>query len=283
MCRLHPFLAVLIAVALLSGTRAVAGERGAEETLRATFRIVSGSSSSTGFLVAVPARGEAKAATHVMLTAAHAFESMKGGQCKVILRAKNGSGPSVRQEVAVRVRAEDQPLWQRHPEMDVAAIRFDLPDDADMTPFDYAQLADETWAADGRVRVGQDVWIACFPAQLQANGVGWPILRRGSIATFPLAPLAEAKTILIDYSHFGGDSGAPVVAWDGKRPVVVGLVIAMQRQTDKTSTPFEERTVHTPLGLAIAVQSPFLRETVDLLLKKDSATTTPKIPEAITP
>ena len=265
---LKHYLQVTAVVCLVTAGLARAAERGAEETLRATFRITHGTSSSTGFVVAVPKQQDSKPGEHVMLTAAHSFENMKSGECKAIFRAKNGDGPPVRKEITVPVRDGGKPLWKRHPEMDVAALRFDLPDDADVTPFDYAQLADATWAADGRVHVGQDVWIACYPAQTEANGAGWPILRKGSIATHPLTPLAAAKKIFIDYSHFGGDSGAPVVAWDGKAPVVVGLVIAMQRQSDKTSTPFEDRTVHTPLGLAIAVQSPFLRETVDLLLEK---------------
>ncbi len=144
-----------------------------------------------------------------------------------------------------------------------------VPEGADLKPFAYRQLADEKWAADRRIRVGQEVRIPCFPAQLEANEAGWPVLRTGWIATHPLTPLASAKTMLVDYSQFGGDSGAPVVACDGQEPLVVGLVFAMQRQTDKISMPFEERTVHTSLGLAIAVQSPFLRETIDRLLERE--------------
>ena len=39
----------------------------------------------------------------------------------------------------------------------------------------------------------------------------------------------------------------------------------MQRQTDRMSLPFEERTTHTPLGLAIVVPASVIRETIDLL------------------
>ena len=72
----------------------------------------------------------------------------------------------------------------------------------------------------------------------------------------------------MDSSSFGGESGAPVVMWQGERAYVVGIITSMQRQTDKSKMPFEERTVHTPLGLGIAVQSPFVREVIERVEKK---------------
>jgi hypothetical protein len=194
---------------------------------------------------------------------------MKGSVCTVVVRAQGKSGTLVRKEITVPLRDGAKPLWTRHPEMDVAAISVDVPEGIDLKPFAYRQVADEKWAADRKLCVGQEVRIPCFPAQLEANEAGWPVLRTGWIATHPLTPLASAKTMLVDYAQFGGDSGAPVVACEGQEPVVVGLVFAMQRQTDKISMPFEERTVHTPLGLAIAVQSPLLRETIDRLLERE--------------
>jgi hypothetical protein len=50
--------------------------------------------------------------------------------------------------------------------------------------------------------------------------------------------------------------------------LIVGLVLGMERQTDKVSMPFEERTVHYPLGLAIVAHSEIIRQTVELLLKQ---------------
>jgi len=39
--------------------------------------------------------------------------------------------------------------------------------------------------------------------------------------------------------------------------------VAMQRQTDRVTSPFEEKTIHTPLGLAITVPSTLVHETID--------------------
>ncbi|NDH95177.1 MAG: hypothetical protein EBZ13_11740, partial [Planctomycetia bacterium] len=130
------------------------------------------------------------------------------------------------------------------------------------------QIASAKLAEDNKLHVGQEVFIPCYPAKLEANKAGWPILRKGSIATYPLTPLNSARTIFIDYSHFGGDSGSAVVAIIDDEPVVVALVFAMQRQSDRMVMPFEERTVHTPLGLAIAVQAPIIRSTIEMHLSK---------------
>ncbi|HET6425820.1 MAG TPA: hypothetical protein VFG20_19170, partial [Planctomycetaceae bacterium] len=79
----------------------------------------------------------------------------------------------------------------------------------------------------------------------------------------PLTPVERVPTIFVDYSHFGGDSGAPVIATVNDEPLVVGLVFAMLRITDKSTTTFEDRTIHMPLGLGIAVQGPLIRQTID--------------------
>jgi hypothetical protein len=269
MLQLSPLVCAVTATLSVLASASVAAEGfPTEDALRATIRIYEGASSGTGFIVAVGDRAAPATRRHVLVTAGHALANIKAAGCTLVLRAPATQGTSVRKEMRVPIRKGNSPLWVRHPEMDVAAIFVNVPEGADLKPLEYRQLADASWAAQGKIRVGQTVYIPCFPSQLEANPAGWPILRSGSIATHPLTPLAAAKTFLVDYSQFGGDSGAPVVTCDGREPMVVGLVVAMQRQTSKTSMPFEERTVHTPLGLAIVVQSPFLRQTVDLLLKK---------------
>ena len=233
-----------------------------EDALRATVRIFSGSESGTGFFVVV-ADEDGTSERHLLVTAAHVFNNTEGDKCTVVFRAPRNEGRFIRMEAELAIRDGEKQLWLSHPEVDVAVIAMDLLDGIDIKAFRYDQIGPASFAEDRKIRVGQDVCIPCFPAKTEGNSAGWPVLRRGSIATHPLTPLAEAKTMFVDYSHFGGDSGAPVVASIGDEAIVVGLVIAMQRQTDRSVMPLEERTVHTSLSLAIAVQSPFVRETID--------------------
>jgi hypothetical protein len=147
----------------------------------------------------------------------------------------------------------------------------ELPEDAFVHRISLELIADEQKLKDRTVRVGQEAWISCFPAKLEANDAGWPVLRKGSIATYPLLPIKAAKTILIDYNVFGGDSGAPIAVIANDQLVIVGVASAMQRQTDRSTLPFEEKTMHTPLGLSIAVQAPFLRQTIDRMIEETAA------------
>lgn len=230
-----------------------------EDALRATVRITKGQVSGTGFFVT----GGIGAAKRILLvTAAHVFNDMPGASCTLVLRSKTDKGYA-RKEVDLQIRSGDKPLWARHPELDAAAIEVTLPTDCDIKPLPLDAIANQ--ADLEKLPAGQDLFIPCFPAKLEANPAGWPILRKGSLASYPLT---GQSTMFVDYSHFGGDSGAPVVMPTKDGPKVVGLVFAMERQTDRTVAPFEERTVHTPLGLAIAVQAHGLRETIEALLKK---------------
>jgi len=232
-----------------------------EDALRATVRLTGGASSGTGWFISVES-ADGKKVT-LLVTAAHVFDSFPGDSGVAVLRAKV-KDDYARKETAFPLRKAGKPLWTKHPEVDVAVIPFALPAGTDIAPLDYARVADEKWAEGKKVRAGDDVFIPCYPAKAEGNPAGWAILRKGSIATHPLFPLASAKTIFIDYRHYGGDSGSPVVAVRDKKPLVVGLVFAMLRQTDKSATMFEERTTHTPLGLAMTVQAPVVRQTVEL-------------------
>jgi hypothetical protein len=256
-----------VVVLALTAISAPGAEDGLERALAATCRITDGKTSATGFFVALETPTEKGPARTIFLTTAHTFQEMKGNQCTLVLRARQPDTTYVRKETSISIRAEGKPLWKRHAEQDIAALPVDLPNGLAIKPLAAWHLADDKWAADGRIRVGQEVYVPCFPAQLEANPAGWPILRRGSLASYPLRPVTSAKSIIVDFSTFGGDSGAPVVVRGNKGPVVVGMIVGMYRQTNKVSLPFEERIVHTPLGLAMAVQAPFLRETTALVGK----------------
>ena len=230
--------------------------------LRATVRLYGGSRSGTAFAVAVP--GESGGPPRlVLVTAAHSFENIAEAVCTAAFRARDGDG-FVRREVQLTIRDGDRPRWVRHPTADVAMIPVVPPADAEIEPFPIERLADGPAFDRGDVHVGQRAWIACYPAKTEANPAGWAIVRQGAIASHPLAPVAKVPTFFVDYAHFGGDSGAAVVVEREGRPLVAGVVVSMQRQTDTVTSPFEDRKIHTPLGLAIVVPADLVVETIRL-------------------
>lgn len=258
---------VAAAVAWLAVGSGVRANDPIEDALAATCRIANRQSAATCFFVS-PAEDRGGAGRSVVLvTAAHFFEQTPDPECQVVYRIENADKTYSRKEVTVPLRNGNAPLWKKHPEMDVAAMPVVLPDDVAVKPFSINQLADESRLQEWKIRVGQQVSIPCFPAKLEANEAGWPILRRGFVATHPLTPVKSARTILIDVSTFGGDSGAPVIVASEEKSLVIGLVLGMLRQTDSASLSFEQLTFHMPLGLAIVVQAPFIRETIESLPK----------------
>lgn len=236
-----------------------------EELLEATFRINDQDHSGTSFLIAPKTLDPAHPRRVILATAAHVFEQMAGTECEIVLRTQAQQDSFLRSPHSFPIRDAEKPLWTQHPEADIATLYFELPEGVAARPLSIDQVADEASVNQGAVRIAAETWIPCFPAKLEANEAGWPVLRKGSIASHPLRPVRSTRTILIDYRAFGGDSGAPVAMIVDNKPLVVGVVHGMHRQTDRSTLPFEERTVHTPLGLSIVTQAAFLRETIELM------------------
>jgi Trypsin-like peptidase domain len=242
------------------------GNEAVEAILNATCRIQHKQSSGTCFLIEAPQKEGGTKPHIVLVTAAHFFEETTGPECQLMARAQQPNGDVVRREINLPIRANDQRLWKKHPDVDVAALRVTLPDDIAMKPLPFEQLASEPMLLERKIQVADEVYIPGYPAKLEGNGAGWPVLRKGIIASYPLVPLKTTKTILVHANTFGGDSGAPVATAE-ETARVVGLISGMHRQTDRATLPFEEHVNHTPLALAIVVQAPFIRETIELLDK----------------
>lgn len=272
--RLHlcSLLSSAVLVWCVTGVPARGGQS-LEEALTAVCRITNGRSSGTGFLVARPAQDASPPQTQdphaakscLLITAGHVLEESPEPRYELILRSAGLDGSWKRTPISVPVRDGDKPLWRKHPELDVAVLPVDIPSEVTVTPLALEQVADGDWVANGKLHVAQAVVIPCYPAQLEANEAGWPVVRHGTVASHPLTPVAKVRTMLIDFHTFGGDSGAPVLTQCGDTWHVVGLVSGMHRQTDKAVMPLQEVTFHTPLGLSIVVQAALIHDTIKLL------------------
>lgn len=233
--------------------------------LQSSCRIVQRETSGTAFLVQRPPRDGQSSAGMALVTAAHVFEQMREPSCQLVLRQRLENGTYERREISIPLEETGRRLWLRHPQYDCAALPITLPENVTMHVLAWEQLLDDEGADVDQLTVGRDIYVACYPAKSEANPVGWPILRRGIVASYPLRPVQQAPTMYLDISGFGGDSGAPVAMVTSEGLRITGLVAGMIRQTDKVVSPFEERITHTPLGISIVVQSPWLRRTIEQL------------------
>ena len=246
----------LMILSLCSGWQGQA-EEALVECLQSACRVTHEGQSATAFFVR---RGKEV----FLVTAAHLFEKSTKPECQMILRGRDSSGVVGRREIVVAVRKDGQPLWKKHANEDVAALRVKIPSEIEMNPVRFDRIMKASSSGDSEVKLGQTVWLPGYPAQLEANAAGWPVLRQGMIASYPLSPVATIRTMLVDIRSFGGDSGAPIFTLIKGTPHLAGMIVGMHRQTDHTTSAFEDRTVHTPLGLAIALQGNVVAQTIAL-------------------
>src|SRR5581483_6662713 len=92
--------------------------------------------------------------------------------------------------------------------------------------------ADDTFAKYS-VTPGDEMMALGFPEGLSANAAGFPILRAGRVASYPLGPSSAFPTFLLDFRVFPGNSGGPVYVDDGqaenaaadaKTPMIAGML-----------------------------------------------------------
>jgi hypothetical protein len=239
--------------------------------MMATYKIANRDSTATCFVISHIVDSQDGQQDLLLITAAHVLEKMSGDECRIVVRAKQDDSSFERMEIPLKVRSNNQPLWVRHPRMDVAALKMELPTGHPIVGLDFEQLSKESDLPEIGFQPSGEVWIPGFPAQLESSQSGFPVLRRGTLASFPLTPIKSNETFILNSDTFGGDSGAPVLMRSrqsndqAEKLSIVGLVIGQHRETTKTVSPLEERVFHRPISLAIAVHSDFIRQTVELI------------------
>lgn len=172
----------------------------------------------TGFLISAPGP-DGKPRT-VLVTARHVFERMPGQNARIGYRIANADGSWRYSPQPLKIRDDaGHELWTHHPTRDVAAITIKAPKAFAQAALPLRYLAsDETFSA-YQINTGDEMMALGFPRGLSANAAGFPILRSGRVASYPLSPAAVFPTFLLDFSVFPGNSGGPVFV---NRPAVPG-------------------------------------------------------------
>jgi S1-C subfamily serine protease len=214
----------------------------------------------TGFLISAPTP-EGKPRT-VLVTANHVLTRMPGQEMKIGWRVQEPDGEWKYRPTKVTIRSGSTPLWTKNPERDVAVMEI-------QAPAEFAKAAIPLdWLADGAafdnygVGPGYEMMALGFPRGLSANGAGFPILRSGKVASYPIAPSRRFPTFLLDFSVFPGNSGGPVFMTEGQGSAARLMIAGMLTQQVELD---QER-----LEIGIVTQANFIRETVALLDRPQS-------------
>ncbi|HYG26198.1 MAG TPA: serine protease [Caulobacteraceae bacterium] len=206
----------------------------------------------TGFLLNVSdASGRPRT---ILVTAAHVLHKMPAGEARIGYRFQTADGAwrYAPQPLTIR-KTGGAPAWVQHPHRDVAALEIAAPPEFARSAIPLNWLAgDETFTRIG-LGPGDEMMALGFPLGLSANQAGFPILRAGKVASYPLAPSAEFPTFLLDFNVFPGNSGGPIyVAGEGQ-----GFVAGMLTQQVELTG---ER-----LDIGIVTHARYVRETVEML------------------
>jgi S1-C subfamily serine protease len=245
--------------------------------MQATCKIKGESSLGTGFIIGKPDPTNPPKAFYTLVTAAHVLKAVRGDTIILLLRKRDESGLWKKLNVTVHIRNDNNPLWKTHPQVDLAAMFVKLPEGAIETLLTTDFLLTDEQLEKYEIHPGFDILCLGYPFGAEANAYGFPILRSGKIASYPLTPTKELKTFLFDFAVFRGNSGGPVY-FVQKNPSygksvhlgqtiqgILGIVVREKNITQKIEQLYERKETITPLSLAEVIHATFIRELVDTL------------------
>lgn len=223
----------------------------------------------TIFLIGIPIKGDDQHASAVLVTAGHVLDEIGGETATLLLRRTGKDGTYTPFTYEFKIRDKGAPLYIKHSTADVAVMYINLPDEKlPITVLPPSFLADDARIDHLELHPGDEILCLGFP--LFANGTGgFPFLRGGRLASYPLTPMKTIKAWTFDAQIFPGNSGGPVyfhfenrqfggATHIGSEQGLLGLVI---QEIDSGIPDFKDK----PLNYGVIVPSQFIKETLDKL------------------
>jgi hypothetical protein len=246
------------------------------ELMHGTVKIYNDKASASAFLLTRPLSQDIRKEQVILVTGAHVFDNMPGDSAFLLFRQQVADGVYKKAPLRILIRKDGKPLWSRHPSADVAVLVVTPPPGCTLSRLPVDLLAtDETVKRHG-IHPGDTLMALGYPHRIEANDAGFPILRTGAVASFPLTPAKTHKTFLASINIFEGDSGGPVYFTEAnrmsadKKPIgdvrlILGLVSSQQFLDEDVRLPYEIMKIRHRLGLANVVPAAFIRETIERL------------------
>ena len=247
--------------------------------MKSTFRIASGDTTGTVFILGKLSQYDSSYAYYVLITAHHVLNNIKSDEATLFLRSEENS-IYTKLPKQIKIRDNGKPLWKKHPEVDVAAMYISISKGVKIPLLPLSFLATDSLISAYDLHPGDELLCLGYPFGAEANIEGFPILRSGKIASFPILPTKKVKYILYDFNVFGGNSGGPVYFIGLNRSIkgkirmgkevrmIIGLVSEQMIFTETIASSSELTLKNYQLGLAKVIPATFIIETIELLPKK---------------
>lgn len=243
--------------------------------MRTTVKLQHDKSTGTGFILRQSRPETAGGSRSILVTAAHVFERTNDDKTTIIYRTQEAEGVYRKQPTPLPLSKDGQLLWTKHPTEDVAVIVVMPPEKTDLPEVSTEVLASDDLLRKYEVHPGHTATCLGYPHRVEANEAGFPILRAGAIASYPLVPSATNRQFMLSANTFEGDSGGPIyLAEQGRsasdsKPAEIRLILGLmhgQHFIDEEMTMiYGNSKLRHRLGLGIVVQAAFIRETIDRL------------------
>lgn len=246
-----------------------------ESTFRIEGQAAQGKTMGTVFIMGRPVPNST-ALWYVLITAAHILEGIQGDAATLYLRRKTNDTDWVRFDVPVRIRAGGNPLWTKHPSADVAVMYVPIPKEVEIPLISTDLLADDKMLSDIEIHAGDTLNVLGYPFGMEANDAGFPILRSGKIASYPLLPTERNRTFLLDFMVFKGNSGGPVYMVESTRVhhgathlgtvnFIAGLVTDERSVSEQLVGVYSAEMHQYQLGLAVVVHASLIKQAINML------------------
>jgi hypothetical protein len=197
--------------------------------MESTFRLqgpdknIKGNTSfGTAFLIGKPLPAPSNSAYYVLVTAAHVLDGIDGdtAQLGIPTKTKTGGFELIWRNIPIREQGKN--LYVTHKDYatdkraDAAAIYVDMPDDRNAPLLTMSFLATDKMFEEFELHPGDELFTLGFPLCVGTE-FGFPILRSGTISSYPITPTTVYKNLLYDVTVFEGNSSGPVYFVDRNR------------------------------------------------------------------
>lgn len=245
--------------------------------MEATCKIVGDGSTGTGFILASPGANDSGFGYPVLVTAQHVLEDVQGDSVILVLRnvVDRDKQEYRRFPVSIEIRENGTALWSEHTDVDLAAMIVDLPRNLNIQAISTNFLFTDEKIKDFELSPGTELFCLGYPFGKESTPVGFPILRSGKIASYPILPTAHTKSFLFDFTIFPGNSGGPVYIYKiapfskggktqlvGRMQGILGIVTQETILTETTEQFYEKRETRTPIALAKVIHASFIRDLI---------------------
>lgn len=225
------------------------------------------SSIGTVFFIGRPTKHKTES-YYVLVTAAHVLDDISGDTATIFLREPITKGFFKRLPYTFSIRDKGRNLYTRHPTADVAVMYFQMPIKDPFAILDDTFLTTDERIKELELHPGDELICLGYPLGAEANDMGFPILRSGRIASYPLLPTKVRGSFLFDFMVFPGNSGGPVYfAYETRRigPAIkygglMGIIGLLSQQASMGNEP---------LKIGSVVPATFIREAIELLPPQD--------------